>query len=223
MAFTHNSVPTTCTASLITGWHLGGLSDVDKKSNELQFCATALNYVNELIKGGFKLDFAVIHAFITEKQKTDYGLKWFLEKCGFQEVFVGKKDLDSNRHKETGGLSLWVVAPSDYKVSLEAFKKELEDRVKFLNRPKVPDPARLARPDLLLNHLTKGGYMRPNAKVDNPIHQILIKTDEEFNTHMRFKYGVSAQELLGDNWKLHSTRSLKERHAEWKTEKVIFE
>lgn len=216
--FTMNSVPTTCTARLITGWSFPQFADINGIDSTNNF----LSLVDELINQGFMTDFAIIHVFVTGQQLNNPRVGYFLEKVGFSLLMCSKKDNSDSRHKETGDLSLYGIRPADYKEGLLKFKKELLDLIKFLNRPKIPDPERLKFPELKLFNLRKEGLVQNNARVDNNIKSILLVPEETFYAHIRMKYGYDIKSILKTSLENISTRYLKEVHESWRNEKCIY-
>lgn len=218
----HNGVPTTCTASLLTSWHIPGLLSNDPKTQ----VNTRLKTVNDLIHLGYKKDFAILHIFVTDTQMKANGLDEFFPKIGFELVFKGTKFDDEktnvHRHKETGDLYLWATTPKAYEEALKSYKKELEDLKDKIDPPKKPDPKRQAFPDLLLSHLRKANMVVDNAKVDNPLNQILLVDKDKLAVHIKMKFGFDPRKHnnWGDSWLTRSVRSLKEAQQVWKNELV---
>ncbi len=218
--FTYNSVPTTCTASLITGFSLYRYYGDEDGINSVN---DYLEHINVLTKNGYKTDFAILHAFLTEDQYANPRVKTLLEKCGFKEVFLGKKDRGDSRHKETGDLHLFATDPATFKEGIEAWKKELLERRAYLNRPKVADPARLKFPELKLFNLRKAGLVHNNTRVDDRISSALCESvsHEVFYAHIRMVYGFDLKKYK-INIDQCTTLILKERHEEWRNEKCIY-
>lgn len=214
----HNSVPTTCTASLLTGWALPGVGDKDPKVK----VNAQLKVVDELIKLGYKEDFSIIHAFTTELQVKSDSLEEFFPKLGFERVFKTTKDEDVQRHKETGGLSLWAVEPKVYKKCLTEFHKELTDLKEKIDPPKKPDPARQKFPDLLLSALRAEKIVQNNTSIDNRLELVLLVTPEVAYRHIKMKFGIDIKKFrdLGTGWTRITTRQLKEFQKQWKEELV---
>lgn len=217
----HNSVPTTCTASQISDWSISGLNDKNDKVR----VNTRLSTVNDLIKQGFKLDFALLFITVTNEQTKNYGLDEFFPKIGFEMVHRGSKFDEHkavHRHKETGDLFLWATSPKVYKEALEAYQKELVSLKDKIDPPKKPDPKRLAYPSLLLKHLRKAGHVFDNSKMDNPIEQILEKgkTPDMLAAFITMEYGWDPRSRWGANWVKQTTRSIKDAHEAWRNELV---
>jgi len=213
---THSSVPTTCTASLITGWDYSGLSSKDPKVQ----VNSRLKFVGELRKAGFKEDFAILHAFTTGKQVKDNDLEEIMPKLGFEKVFHGSKKDNTKvqRHQETGDLFLWAVKPSVFKSSVEAWEKELTELKEVIDPPKKPDPKRLAYPDL--RGLVTAGILVENAKMDNPIEQLLLVPKKKAEMFIKMKFGIDVLKWnnQGDNWIKMTPRQLRDAQKRWKEE-----
>ena len=213
--FTYNSVPTTCTAKLITGWSWTNHEDLETKAA----CTTLMGMCEGIISQGFLLDFAIIHSFLTATQLNNT-TKHFLEKVGFKLAFVSEKTRGESRHKETGSLHLYAINPEDLKTGVESLKAELTEKLRLLNRPKVQDPARLAVPELKLFALRKNGIVRENTKVDNRLADVLLVTPTVFRNHLRMTYNFDTSKIK--DIENYSTRYLKELHEAWRTEKCIY-
>jgi hypothetical protein len=185
-----------------------------------------LDTVNQLIQGGYKLDFDLIYAITTEVQVRNYGLDDFMPKVGLELVFKGDKNKDDpkvkHRHKETGSLYMWAVHPNTYKEKLEAYKDELVARKDIIDPPKKPDPARQKFPDLKLSDLRKAGLVQANAGVDNPLSQILTVPPAKAEMFIKMKFGLDVKVWTGwgKDWTEQTTRILKDAHARWKAELV---
>lgn len=218
----HSSVATTCTASQLINWDITGLLSKDQKVQ----VNSRLKTVQSLIDQGFKRDFAIIHLFVTDVQMKNNGLDEFLPKCGFELVFKGDKFDDEkakvHRHKETGDLYLWATSPKAYEESLNSYKAELTELKDKIDPPKKPDPKRQAFPDLLLSALRKKQFVVDNAKVDNPLNQILLVDKDKVAMFIKMTYGFDPRKYnnWGENWVTRSTRSLKEAQKVWKDELV---
>jgi len=213
----HNSVPTTCTASLITGWSRQGLNDKDPKLK----LRAQLGMVEDLRKGGFKRDFAILHAFTTQNQIDNYGLDEFMPKCGFERVYVGtKKDNDAHRHKETGDLALWATNPTKYEESLNAFHKELIELRDKIDPPKKPDPAR--QKFEAIKNLKVNKIVQQNAILDNPVGEVLLVSPEVARRHIKMKFGIDLYtwQNRGDAWLNLSLRQIRMEQERWKNELV---
>jgi hypothetical protein len=216
---THNTVPTTCTASQLTGWAISNLKNDDPK---LQVNAR-LGAVRDLAKAGFKRDFAMLFAITTQKQIDTYGLDEFMPKCGFTLAFRGQKAKGSDqRHQETGDLTMWTTSPDAYEAALTAYEKELSDLKDKIDPPKKPDPKRLALPDLLLSSLRKANMVQNNTAVDNPLNQVMIVSEETLYRHIKMKFGIDmrAWNNFGDKWTQLSVRQLKSEQQRWKNELI---
>lgn len=211
----HSSVPTTCTASLLTGWDYSGIGSVDPKTQ----VNARMKLVDELIKGGYKEDFAILHAFTTKLQNDNHRLDEVMPKVGFEMVFHGMKSDNKGvqRHQETGDLFLWAVKPSVFKEKLTAYKQELVDLKDKIDPPKKPDPKRLALPDLKLSWLRKQGIVHDNSSQDNPISEILLVDPAKAALKIKMNFGMDVKSLKGD-WGGMSVRQLKKKHEAWKTE-----
>jgi hypothetical protein len=214
----HNSVPTTCTASLITGWSIPGGNSKDPKEK----VNAQLKAVNELIAGGFKTDFAIIHAFTTQNQVKGSGLDEFMPRCGFELLLRSEKKADDQRHKETGDLSLWAVTPNNYEACLTSFKKELTALKDKIDPPKKPDPARQKFPTLLHAQLRKNGIIQDNAAVDNVIASVLIVKPDVAWMFIKTTFGIDLKKWNsnGENWTRFSIRQLKIFQQQWKDELI---
>lgn len=212
----HSSVPTTCTASLLTGWDYSGIGSVDAKTQ----INARLKLVDELIKGGYKEDFAILHAFTTKQQNDQHRLDEVMPKVGFEMVFHGMKSdkPDLQRHQETGDLFLWAVKPSVFKEKLSSYKQELVDLKEKIDPPKKPDPKRLALPDLKLSWLRKQGIVHDNSSQDNPISEILLVSPDKAALKIKMNFGMDVKALKGGDWKGMSVRQLKKQHEAWKNE-----
>lgn len=212
----HCAVPTTCTASLVTGWDYSHINSTDAK---LQVNAR-LKFVGELKKAGYKEDFAIIHAFTTGQQVTNNGLEEIMPRLGFEKVFHGSKkdDTKKQRHQETGDLFLWAVKPSVYKEALEGWEKELTELKEKIDPPKKPDPKRLAYPDI--RGLVSAGIFAENSKMDNPIEQLLLVPQKKAEMHIKMKFGIDVQKWnnQGDNWVKMTPRQLRDAQKRWKEE-----
>lgn len=212
-------VPTTCTASQLTGWSLNALAEGD----ELRRSRYALEQVKGLINLGFYRDYALLTATLTDKQNSIENMNWFITSIGFQEVFVGDKEDNGQRNKHTGAIHLYASKPRDYEASLKKFQKALEDRINVLDRRRI-DPERQAQPDLKLYLMKKAGLIKQNAYADNPIHQIMTDgTDADAVAFfIRQKFGMDVTEVFKGRWPKVSTNQLKEAHAKWKVELVPY-
>lgn len=216
---THNDVPTTCTASMITGWDIDGLNS----ENEKERINKRLTTVNGLIRGGYKQDFAILFAITTQEQIDEYGLDEFLPLIGFEKSFVGEKGVSTGqRHKETGDLTMWCVRPKEYKEKLDALHKELTEIKERIDPPKKPDPKRQAFPDILLSHLRKNKMVVDNASVDNPLEQVLLVDSEKVHAFIKIRFGIDLKtwQNRGDAWTKMTVRSIKAAQKAWKEELV---
>ncbi len=211
----HSSVPTTCTASLLTGWDYSGIGSDNPKTQ----VNARLKLVDELIKGGYKEDFAILHAFTTKQQIDNNNLTEVMPKLGFEMVFHGMKsdDKKKQRHQETGDLFLWAVKPSVFKSSLESYKQELVDLKEKIDPPKKPDPKRLALPDLKLSWLRHQKIVHDNSSQDNPISEILLIPADKAALKIKMNFGMDVKGLKSD-WTSMSVRQLKKQHEVWKNE-----
>lgn len=211
----HSSVPTTCTASLLTGWDYSGIGSVDPKTQ----VNARMKLVNELIKGGYKEDFAILHAFTTKLQNDSHSLDDVMPRLGFEMVFHGMKsdDRGKQRHQETGDLFLWAVKPSVFKEKLTAYKHELVDLKEKIDPPKKPDPKRLALPDLKLSWLRKQCIVHDNSSQDNSISEILVVAPDKAALKIKMNFGMDVKSLKSD-WRGMSVRQLKKQHEAWKNE-----
>lgn len=212
----YNSVPTTCTALQLTGWSI-----TITHADPLQEARLQKSQVDNLIREGFKTDFALIFAIITKKQMTSYKLEPFLKRIGFEHTASGEKDGPDNRHKETGKLFMWTTTPQKMKEGLESFQKELNETIKKLDRPKIPCPQRLKTPDLRLVDLRRATLVQNNASVDNRLSDIAIVSVEVIHQHIKFGFGIDLQEKFGVTWSNRTVRQLKEAQQAWKNEKII--
>lgn len=211
----HSSVPTTCTASLLTGWDYSGIGSDNPKTQ----VNARLKLVNELIKGGYKEDFAILHAFTTKQQVDNNNLNEVMPKLGFEMVFHGMKsdDTSKQRHQETGDLFLWAVKPSVFKESVQKYKQELVDLKEKIDPPKKPDPKRLALPDLKLSWLRHQKIVHDNSSQDNPISEILLVPADKAALKIKMNFGMDVKSLKSD-WTSMSVRQLKKQHEAWKNE-----
>ena len=211
----HSSVPTTCTASLLTGWDYSGIGSVDPKTQ----VNARLKLVDELIKGGYKEDFAILHAFTTKEQNDKHSLDEVMPRVGFEMVFHGMKsdNKSKQRHQETGDLFLWAVKPSVFKDRLTAYKQELVDLKEKIDPPKKPDPKRLALPDLKLSWLRHQKIVHDNSSQDNPIAEILLVPADKAALKIKMNFGMDVKALKND-WVSMSVRQLKKAHEVWKNE-----
>jgi hypothetical protein len=214
----HNSVPTTCTASLITGWDIPGVNEKDEKTR-LKTWDRALA---SLISSGYKRDFAIIHVFTTGKQKVDD----FLKAIGFEMVFHGSKADDESvqRHQETGDLFLWAIKPKDYQEGITKLKAEIKTRLEVIDPPKHPDPKRLAMPELKLRALQKAGFALENARVDNRFSDVVVGDPVVVAKFMKLTYGWDVVVFCKANnypeWTRLTTRKLKDLHNQWRNELI---
>jgi hypothetical protein len=215
---THNSVPSVCTASMITGWGLQDLAHTDDKIKS----RARLRTVTELISAGFKEDFALIFAITTEQQILTCASGEFLPKLGFQPSFTGEKQGSVQRHKETGQLTMWCTTPENYKTALTAYKKELEAHIEKIDPPKKPDPARQKFADIRLRALIDAGIVKKNAHADNSMKDILNVSEEKARTFIRLKFGVDlyAWSNRKKNWVNASYRDIKANQDAWKKQLV---
>lgn len=211
----HSSVPTTCTASLLTGWDYSGIGSDNPKTQ----VNARLKLVDELIKGGYKEDFAILHAFTTKLQNDQCRLEEVMPKIGFEMVFHGMKSDNRGiqRHQETGDLFLWAVKPSVFKEKLTAYKQELVDLKEKIDPPKKPDPKRLALPDLKLSWLRHQKIVHDNSSQDNPINEILLVNADKAALKIKMNFGMDVKSLKSD-WTGMSVRQLKKQHEAWKNE-----
>lgn len=211
----HSSVPTTCTASLLTGWDYSGIGSDNPKTQ----VNARLKLVDELIKGGYKEDFAILHAFTTKQQVDNNNLTEVMPKLGFEMVFHGMKsdDTSKQRHQETGDLFLWAVKPSVFKESVQKYKQELVDLKEKIDPPKKPDPKRLALPDLKLSWLRHQKIVHDNSSQDNPINEILLVPADKAALKIKMNFGMDVKNLKSD-WTSMSVRQLKKQHEAWKNE-----
>lgn len=211
----HSSVPTTCTASLLTGWDYSGIGSTDAKRQ----VNARLKLVDELIKGGYKEDFAILHAFTTKLQNDQHRLDEVLPRIGFDMVFHGVKsdDTSKQRHQETGDLFLWAVKPSVFKEKLTAYKQELVDLKEKIDPPKKPDPKRLALPDLKLSWLRHQKIVHDNSSQDNPISEILLVSPDKAALKIKMNFGMDVK-ALKNGWVQMSVRQLKKAHEAYKNE-----
>lgn len=216
----HNDVPTTCTASLITGWDVNHLGSDDPKAR----VNAKLQVVTSLQGRGYKRDFKMLHAITTQQQIDKYKLDEFLPTLGFKAVFVGVMDPKDKNHREkdSGSLTMWCVMPRDYEAGLKEQFKVLTELKNEIDPPKKPDPARQKFPDLKLSELRKAGLVFDNASVDNPIHQILKVPVATIHSHILIKFGFDIAKFSGRgaDWTKMTTRQLKTHHLNWKAELV---
>lgn len=70
-----------------------------------------------------KDSYAVFIMILTHTQ-LEYNTE-FLEKLGWQHVFLGSKDHDSHRHPETGDLHVYCVKPIEFYANLDKYITEL--------------------------------------------------------------------------------------------------
>ncbi len=216
--FAHNSVATTCTASLLTGFYFKAFKDLDDEQSTEDY----IGLVNQLISLKFKLDFAIIFCFTTGKQLKNPRVEHFLKSIGFVESFKSKKDNSESRHKDTGDLVQWSIRPADYKEGLLKFKADLLKLRAHHNRPKIQDPERLKFPELNLFNLRKAALVRNNMRVDNDINPALLVTPDAFYAHIRMVYGYDIKKNLNIPLEHLTVRYLKESHEAWRTEKCIY-
>lgn len=214
----HNSVPTTCTASLITGWDIPGINEKDEKTR-LKARDRALA---SLASSGYKRDFAILHVFTTKSQKVDD----FIKSIGFEMVFHGSKadDKSTQRHQETGDLFLWAIKPKDYQEGIQKLRAEIKARLDVIDPPKKPDPKRLAMPDLKIRALQKAGLVQENAKVDNRFSSVVIGDPIVVSKFMKLNFGWEVEKFAKaqgfDDWTKLTTRKLKDLHIQWKNELI---
>jgi hypothetical protein len=205
--------------SHLVGWDIANLVSKDPK---LQV-NSRLNTVAEMIKLGFKRDFAGIMVTVTGKQIEYHGLDEFLPKCGFVQVFHGEKNKhNEQRHKDTGDIYLFTAQPSEYEKALTSFHEELKELKDKIDPPKKPDPKRQAFEDILLSKLRKARIVQDNTGVDNRIEHVLLVPPDAAAKHIKLKFGIDIKKWnnYGDNWIKISTRRLKEDAKAWKLELV---
>lgn len=225
----HNSVPTTCTATLITGW---ALLNINSK-NEKDRVNARLGVVTNLINQGFHRDFAIIHAFTTKAQNCND----LMPHLGFDFCFEGpktRKDFDRKfskngvekiqREQNTGNLYLWATTPERYQEALTSYQKVLENRKEEIDPPKKPDPTRLIFPDLRRVDLIKGGFIQANTYMDNPINQTIMAKPVVMERFIKITFGIDVKSFFTakgvDDWTTITVRRLKEAQLEWKNELV---
>lgn len=214
---THNSVPTTCTASHLTGWSIGNLKSADPKAQ----VSKRIETVQSLINSGFKSDFALIYAVTTKNQVNNYGLDEFLPKCGFEMVFEASKKLaKGQRHTETGELLMWCTTPFKYEESLKSYLKELVELKEKIDPPKKPDPERQKYPELRLLDLRKAGLVYDNSILDNVISSTMTVDKKTIENFIKIKFGMDIKKQVKTEWTEMSFRQLKNIHKSWKEELV---
>lgn len=216
-----NAVPTTCTATMLTGWSLS--LDVNNKDEKISKRAL-LKSVNNLISLGFKEDFALIFAITTENQIKSFNLNEFMPKIGFEKSFIGSKSFNktTQRHQETGQLTMWCTSPSIYKECITNYKKELEEVLNKIDPPKKPDPERQKFPDLTMFALRKAKIIQDNSAVSNNMNSVLLVSPEIAENFIMVKFGfnISNFSKRGNKWVDLSIQSLKNYHQNWKKELV---
>lgn len=135
MAVSFNSFPYCCTTAILVD--LGPQTGV--------FDLTTYNYmVDQAVVLPDKGDFTLIIAMTTELQYTGAAL---LKEIGFTEQVSAVKESAYQRHRETGGLTLWTILPKDFRAWQIAKKVELEEKRKAdrAARPKVVSPLALIK------------------------------------------------------------------------------
>lgn len=225
MSFSHHAVASTCTGSHLVGWSIA-VSGSKKEQIEGK-----IRYVDQLIGAGFKLDFKLITATITQSQiNSSNGLiEEMMKEIGFTHAMenIGP----TSREKGTGRLHLYVIAPEDYKKGLEAYKIKLRAELKDLKKGPL-DPKELAerqaKPELLIINLKKQGLIKvdwPNGKtiLDTKIPDALAagRPLETLVAHLRMRYGVDYQEVFEGKFAEATLRQMKQYHADWRSGKVI--
>lgn len=215
----HNQVPTTCTASLLTGWDLYHLLDTSNEKTRLQ---NTKKILTELKNDGYKLDFAIIHAFTTYEQIKHERTKEFIERIGFKIVLEGAKKGSAKREKGSGTLYLWATTPEEYQAGCEAFLKEVQDRLDIIDPPKKPDPARQKFPEIKIRLLADAGIVAKNLHPDNRMGPALLVTPKKAEMHIKLTYGVDPSKWgpNKDNWTNLTYRQLKTVLQNWKDELV---
>jgi hypothetical protein len=222
----HASVPTTCTASQIIEWNIDYREDfIEKapKNSQITCIRQALQNIDNLIRGGYKQDFDLIFAIITQRQ---YDIcKDFILKCGFTEVYQGRKsDNTASRHKETGSLHMFTVHPIDYKVALDSFKKELLAKMDVLDPPMVADPERAKYPPMELKNFYGHGIIRKKAEDVHSIRTAVVDLDK-FKALLSMQFGTDFSDedskFLGCPLEQASIGMLLPAQNRWKEEKII--
>lgn len=219
----HNSVATTCTASMLTDWS----NTAWASPNEKERLRARLNCVDGLIRDGFKRDFAMLFAITTQNQVTSCALEEFMPLIGFEKSFRGVKsdDKGTQRHQETGDLTMWCTTPKKYEESLVAYKKVLTDRLNVIDPPKMPDPARQKFPDIRLKLLAEKGILPVNTHPHDILEGLLKATGctaKKAEIFIEKTYGVNPSKWnrRGDTWVKMSYDQLKRIQRDWKAELV---
>lgn len=220
--FSHHSVASTCTGSHVVGWNIT-ISGNPKAQIEGR-----LKLVDDLINSGFKRDFKMVMATITQSQidHSNGVIPELMKEIGWNEVFVGPVH-PPTREKNTGAIHLYAIGPKEYEEGLTAYKTKLRAQLKELKKGPI-SAAELAErqkfPELLIINLKKQGLIIPECKVlDTPILKALVagRSIETLTAHLRMRYGVDYNDAFDGKFKDQTLRSMKEYHAGWRSGKII--
>lgn len=204
-----------CTAKMLYGWSMSV-----NGQDIMKAIKTKMTVVDQMIRMGFFLDFAVIYAFTTKTQLTSTGsfTLEMLEGIGFTRAFDGGKDNSGQRHKETGEITLWAISPADYKAGLEGMKKKYTEELDALETPEMKVKMREAFPDFTLTELIKTGLATRGSVKDSFAERIQIDRTA-FENHFALKFGFNPRSALGISYWSGPVLALKEYHQEWKAGK----
>lgn len=222
------SVPTTCTANMITNW-----SDVEwvdpttipTKNAKIQMVKRAQEHLNTIKNTGYKLDFDCLFAIVTHTQYVK--CKTFMEMIGLKEVYEGNKGVKgTSRHVETGHLHMFVAHPTEIKAATEAFLKMCKDLLDELDPPMVADPDRQAYPDMILKNFYGHGLIKKAAE---DVHRVRsgIRNGEldKFKALLSMKFGTDFSDedakFLSVPLEEASFGMLLAAQKRWKEDKII--
>lgn len=215
---THNSVPTTCTASLMTNWDIPNINNKDEKVR----LKAQIKAIKDMVALGYKNDFAVLHAFTTQNQIINNGLEQFMPLIGFKPVFRGVKSNDKikQRHQETGDITLWATDPKTYQESIESSLETLQKRLDIIDPPKYPDPERQKWPEI--KGLAKAGLIHSNANKRNTLSSVLKVAPTAAAMYIRTHHGIDFRvwQDKGDAWINMTIEQLRREHDKWKAELI---
>jgi hypothetical protein len=223
MYFSHSGVASTCTCSHVVGW-----SVTMPVGSPKQVLEGKLAYVNQLAGLGFKQDFKMIIATITQQQMNSSNgfIEEFMKEIGWAEVLVGPV-LPNGREKGTGALHLYAISPKEYKEGIEGYQQRLKAALKDLKKGPL-DAKELAdrqsKPELLIINLKRNGLIKVDCKrIDTKISEALVvgRPVATLITHIRMRYGVDFNEVFEGKTAERTLREMKEYHAGWRAGTII--
>lgn len=202
-----------CTAKMIYGMSLY----VPRGTKKPDAIRRKMGVVENMIKSGYFLDFAVIYAFTTKSQLDYEGsfTEELLKGVGFTRAFDGNKGLSASRHKETGEITLWAISPVDYKSGLDSMLKTYQAELNALETPEMKAEMRASFPDFTLTELVKTGIATRGSVKDSFAERIQIDRTA-FENHIQSRFGVNPRSVLGLTYWNGPILTFKEFHQAWK-------